>query len=256
MTDLTADLHVRLATNEDEIALAQRLRYEVFVTELGGDGPMVDHVARREADRFDPYFEHLLLIDPRRESLGENPVVGVYRLLRQEQARAIGQFYSEDEYDLGPLLASGRKLMELGRSCLHRDYRGGAGVYHLWSGLSELVDRHGIEVLFGTASFHGTDPAPLAEALSFLHQRHLAPPDLRVRSRQFQPMDLLPEDRIDRLTAMRKIPPLIKGYLRMGGFVGEGAFVDHAFNTTDICLVLDTARIDARQRALYSKPRG
>lgn len=255
MTDLSPDLHVRLATSEAEIALAQRLRYDVFVDELGGDGPLVDHVARREADRFDPFFDHLLLIDPKREVAGDNPVVGVYRLLRQDRAGAAGQFYSEAEYDLTPLLDSRRRLLELGRSCLHRDYRGGTGVYHLWSGLAEYVDRHGIEVMFGVASFHGTRIAPLAEALSHLHHRYLAPPDMRVRSKAYQKMDLIPEDKIDRLAAIRATPSLIKGYLRLGGLVGEGAYLDHAFNTTDICLVMDTARIDDRQRALYAKAR-
>ena len=256
MNDHSPDLIVRLADTEAEIAQAQRLRYDVFVEELGGDGPLVDHRARLERDRFDAFVDHLLLIDPRREARGDNPVVGVYRLLRQDRARAAGQFYSEDEYDLAPLLASGRRLLELGRSCLHRDYRGGTGVYHLWSGLADYVARHDIEVMFGVASFHGTDVAPLAEALSYLHHRHLAPPDLRVRSRAFQPMDLIAPERIDRLAALRATPALIKGYLRLGGHVGEGAFLDHAFNTTDICLVMDTARIEPRQRALYAGPRG
>lgn len=255
MTDLSPDLHVRLARTDSEIALAQALRYDVFVEELGGDGPMVDHATRREADRFDPFFDHLLLFDGKRSAAGLNPVVGVYRLLRQDQAREAGQFYSEDEYDLAPLLSSGRRLLELGRSCLHRDYRGGVGVYYLWSALADYVDRHGIDVMFGVASFHGTDIRALAEPLSFLHHRHLAPPELRVRSRAFQPMDLIPEARIDRVAAMRATPALIKGYLRLGGQVGEGAFLDRAFNTTDICLVMDTARIDPRQRALYAKAR-
>lgn len=256
MNDQTPDLVVRLAQSEADVARAQRLRYDVFVAELGGDGPLVDHRARLELDRFDPFVDHLLLLDPRREALGDNPVVGVYRLLSAERARAAGQFYSEDEYDLAPLRASGRRLLELGRSCLHRDYRGGAGVHRLWSGLADYVARHDIEVMFGVASFHGTDVAPLAEALSYLHHRHLAPPDLRVRSRAFQRMDLIPPDRIDRLAALRTVPALIKGYLRLGGHVGEGAFLDHAFKTTDICLVMETARIAPRQRALYAGPRG
>ncbi|MGR3494105.1 GNAT family N-acetyltransferase [Citreimonas sp.] len=242
---------VRLAQSRAEIEAAQRLRYAVFVEELGGDGPMVDHAARLERDRFDPFFDHLILTPE--DAPGE--VVGVYRLLRSDAAARAGQFYSEDEYDLDPLKRSGRRLLELGRSCLHPDHRGGAALYALWQGLADYVFAHRIEILFGVASFHGTDVARLAAPLSLLHHRHLAPEPLRVRARQFQPMDLLPEATLDRRAAMLQVPALIKSYLRMGGFVGEGAFVDHAFNTTDVCLVMDTARLDGSASARYTKGR-
>lgn len=242
---------VRLAGSDADIAAAQHLRYEVFVDELGGDGALVDHDARLERDSFDPFFDHLLVCDEARDGM----VVGVYRLLRDDQAVAAGQFYSEDEYDLTPLRDSGRKLLELGRSCLHREYRGGAAMFHLWQGLAEYVQRHEIDVMFGVASFHGTDVGTLAAPLSLLHHRHLAPPDLRLRARVYQPMDLLAEDQIDRRKAMLQVPALIKAYLRLGGFVGEGAFVDHAFNTIDVCLVMDTARMNERQRAIYTQER-
>lgn len=250
MTASPPRFRVELARNAADVAAAQRLRYEVFVEELGGDGELVDHAARLERDRFDPFFDHLLLRDEARGGA----VVGVYRLLRAEAAARAGQFYSEDEYDLSPLKASGRPLLELGRSCVARPYRGGAGLYHLWQGLARYVEAHGIEVLFGVASFHGTDAQALAQPLSLLHHRHLAPPELRVRARaaHFQRMDLIPEAGIDRRAAMRAVPALIKAYLRLGGCVGEGAFVDHAFNTIDVCLVMDTERLSARQRALYS----
>jgi putative hemolysin len=248
---VTEAFSVRLARDEDDIRAAQRLRYDVFVEELGGTGALVDHEARLERDKFDPFFDHLLVCDERRGGV----VVGVYRLLRDDQAVAAGQFYSEDEYDLGALRQCGRRLLELGRSCLHRDYRGGPAMFHLWQGLARYVQDHGIEVLFGVASFHGTDVQKLAQPLSLLHSRHLAPADLRVRARIFQRMDLMPEAEIDRRSAMLAIPSLIKAYLRMGGFVGEGAFVDHAFNTIDVCLVMDTERLNDRQRALYTPER-
>ncbi len=256
MADLASrsspDFIVRLAQDEVDLAAAQRLRYEVFVAELGGDGDLVDHDRRLERDRFDPYFDHLLLIDA---TGGPRNVVGVYRLMRNEQAEAAGRFYGEDEYDLAPLRSSGRPLLELGRSCLHRDYRGGTAMFYLWNGLAGYVARHRVEILFGVASFHGTNPAVLAGPLSLLHHRHLAPPDLRVRSRVFQPMDLLPEAEIDRRAATVATPALIKAYLRLGGFVGEGAFIDHVFNTIDVCLVVDAARLNARTADLYARPR-
>ena len=244
---------VRIARTEADLQAAQRLRYDVFVRELGGGGAMVDHEAGLEKDRFDPFFDHMLV-----EEIASGQVVGVYRLLRGEVAEEIGQFYSEDEYDLGVLKRSGRRLLELGRSCLHPDYRGGMAMFHLWTGLAQYVEQHQIEILFGVASFHGTDPAALADPLSSLHHNHLAPEDLRVRAhdRHFQPMDLVPADQLDRRRAMLETPALIKAYLRLGGFVGEGAYVDHAFNTTDVCLILDTARMNERQRRIYTGERG
>ncbi|MBO9413384.1 MULTISPECIES: GNAT family N-acyltransferase [unclassified Ruegeria] len=240
---------VKLAETEAELRAAQRLRYDVFVRELGGGGEMVDHDAGLEQDRFDPYFDHMLAID---DQTGET--VGVYRLLPGERAADLGQFYSEDEYDVSVLKDSGRKLLELGRSCLHPDYRGGTAMYHLWNGLAAYVNARQIEVLFGVASFHGTDVQALAQPLSMLHHNHLAPPDLRVRSQPevFQSMDLVSVDALDRRAAMVQVPALIKAYLRLGGFVGEGAFIDHAFNTTDVCLILDTARMNERQRRIYT----
>lgn len=255
MIEQAPALVLQMANSEADVELAQNLRYEVFIEELGGGGAMVDHTTRREVDRFDAYFDHLLLRDPAREARGQNPVIGVYRLLRQDRVAAVGQFYSEEEYDLGPLKTSGRTLLELGRSCVHADYRGGKAMYLLWTGLADYVERHGIDVMFGVASFHGTDVAPFAEALSFLHQRHLAPPELRVRSLQYQPMDLVPEARIDRVAAMRSTPALIKAYLRAGGCVGDGAFIDRSFNTIDVCVVMDTDSMKPGQRARYGKAR-
>lgn len=246
-----APFSVRLAKDSQDLRAAQRLRYDVFVEELGGDGPLVDHVARLERDRYDEIFDHLLLADEARDG----QIVGVYRLLRDDQAHAAGQFYSEDEYDLTVLKRSGRRLMELGRSCLAQGYRGGTAMFHLWTGLAQYVARHDIEILFGVASFHGTDPNTLAPSLSLLHHRHLAPEPLRVRAldAHYQRMDLMPERDIDRRAAMVQVPALIKAYLRLGGCVGDGAFVDHAFNTTDVCLVMDTKLLNERQKSIYSK---
>ena len=240
---------VRIAETDADLLAAQRLRYDVFVRELGGGGEMVDHDQGLERDRFDPWFDHMVVEDDR-----TGQIVGVYRLLRGEVAEQAGQFYSEDEYDLSVLKTSGRRLLELGRSCLHPDYRGGMAMFHLWSGLADYVERHGVEILFGVASFHGTDPQALADPLASLHHNHLAPEDLRVRAqpRHFQPMDLLGAGEFDRRRAMLETPALIKAYLRLGGFVGDGAFVDHTFNTTDVCLILDTARMNERQRRIYT----
>ncbi|MFK7870819.1 MAG: GNAT family N-acetyltransferase [Roseobacter sp.] len=244
---------VALAETEEDVRAAQRLRYDVFVEELGGGGALVDHEARLEQDRFDPFVDHLILRDS-----SDNRIVGVYRVMRRDQADQAGQFYSADEYDLDALLGCGRPLLELGRSCLHRDYRGGMAMYHLWNGLARYIAEHQIEILFGVASFHGTDPASYAQALSLLHYRHLAPDQIRPRARKsgFQAMNLVAESDINRIAAMKQVPSLIKAYIRLGGFVGEGAFIDKAFNTTDVCLILDTAAMNETQAQIYKGGNG
>ena len=251
MSSAPPQFRVKLAETEAELRAAQALRYRVFVQELGADGEMVDHEAGLEVDRFDADFDHLLLIDDSKNSA----VVGVYRLLLEHDMPKIGQFYSEGEYDISVLKSSGRKLLELGRSCLDTEYRGGAAMYYLWNGLAEYVTANGVEILFGTASFHGTDVEALAAPLTLLHDRHLAPEDLRVRTlpQVYQRMDLCDPATLDRRKAMLQVPALIKGYLRLGGFVGDGAFVDHDFNTVDVCLVMDTKRLSETQKSIYAK---
>jgi L-ornithine Nalpha-acyltransferase len=253
-----SSFELRLAQTDRDLRAAQRLRYQVFVTELGGDGPLVDHEAQLECDEFDPIFDHLILVDPRRDAEALDDVVGVYRLLPGDKIADGGRFYSESEYDLSALKSSGRRLLELGRSCVHVDYRGSAAMFHLWNGLADYVAEKRIDVLFGVASFHGTDVVTLAQPLAYLHHHHLAPEALRVRARpqHFQAMDVLPLDQLDRRLAMSGTPALIKAYLRLGGFVGEGAWIDHAFNTTDVCLVMDTGRMSEKHRDFYTRKQG
>lgn len=244
---------MRLARDDADMRAAQRLRYDVFVTELGGSGALVDHDARLEKDRYDDFVDHLLLID-----IETAQTVGVYRLLRSDMAAKAGGFYSEGEYDLTVLKQSGRSILELGRSCLHPAYRGGIAMHQLWAGLAKYVATHGIEILFGTASFRGTDVAALAQPLSLLRHVYLAPENLRVRALEgaYQTMDLIPADTLDRRRAMVQIPSLIKAYLRLGGCVGDGAFVDHDFKTTDVCLLMDTHRLSERQARIYGGAAG
>ena len=258
MNEQQPQFELRFAKSDADLRAAQRLRYRVFVEELGSDGDMVDHAMQLERDEFDPHHEHLMLLDRSRSDDPLEQCVAVYRLLTGETAEKLGSFYTEGEYDLSVLKASGKQLLELGRSCVAPEYRGGTALFHMWAGLAKFVFEGGYDVLFGVASFHGTDIAKLAEPLSFLHHRHLAPEALRVRAVEdhYQNMDLIPEEQIDRPRAMRAIPPLIKAYLRTGGTVGEGAFIDRAFNTVDVCLILDTRQIPQRQKDMYIKGHG
>lgn len=247
---------VRLAETEEDVAAAQRLRYRVFVEEMGAEASEDERALRRERDAFDEHFDHLLLVDE--EAKPDDPldrVVGVYRLLRGAVAKSGVGFYGDAEYDLTKIKEYPRETMELGRSCVDADYRGGAAMHLLWTGLGHYVADHNVEIMFGVASFHGADPEPLAQPLAFLHHNHLAPEDLRVRTQPdfFVPMDRIPADEIKRVEAVKAIPSLIKGYLRLGGFVGEGAYVDHGFNTVDVCLLMDTARMVDKYKNFYQR---
>jgi putative hemolysin len=253
MTLETSFFETRLATDETDLLAVQRLRYRVFVEELGGDGALVDHERRLERDEFDPVVDQMILVDNRRSRDALDHVVGVYRLLPGDRAQSFGRFYCDSEYDLTSLRNSGRSLLEMGRSCVDPAFRGGAGLMLLWSALAEYVLSRDIDILFGVASFHGTDVASLAQPLSWLHHNHLAPAEMRPRALPdaYQPMDLIPADKLDRRAAMVGMPPLIKAYLRLGGQIGEGAWIDHAFNTTDVFLLLDTKAMSQKHRKFY-----
>lgn len=252
MSEASPRYELRIAETAQDVRDAQRLRYEVFIEELGGNGPDVDHDARLECDEFDAYFDHLILYD--RNRVGDQ-AVGAYRVMRDDQAARAGRYYTESEYDLSALKASGRKLLELGRSCVHADYRGGAALAQLWVGLLNYSDAHDIEVMFGVASFHGTDLSAIREPLSYLHHAHLAPVALRSRVQEpfYQSADLMPAEAIDTKEAMRQMPALIKAYLRLGGVIGDGVFIDTPFNTTDVCIIVDLALVPPKQRAMYEK---
>ncbi len=258
MINVDPVLSVRLARSPRELQAAQRLRYQIFVEELGASVCATDHAARLERDDFDPYFDHLLLIDSSRDPDLLQDVVGVYRLMPPEGCARSGRYYSDSEFDLSVLMASGRRLLELGRSCVHPDMRGGAGMFLLWNALAEYVRERGIEIMFGAASFHGTDVAALAKPLSLLHHYHRATGALRVTARPAQRLDmnLIPFELVDRPDAMALVPPLIKAYLRLGGHVSDGAWIDRDFNTTDVCLVMDTARMSVKHRDFYTRKKG
>lgn len=235
---------MRRARTPEEICAAQSLRYRVFVEECGATVPPSDHAAGLERDRFDAFADHWLLLDRKSQQ-----VIGTQRTLDRAQAARAGGFYSAQEFDLAPLMNSDRQLLELGRSCMDPVHRGGAGVFLLWSALAQHVTDTGIDTLFGVASFPGTDENSVTEPLSYLKSSHLAPADLRVRAHasSFLGMNAASGVGIDRQRAVVGLPSLIKAYLRFGGVVGEGAFIDHAFNTIDICLILDTAKLSDRK---------
>ncbi|MGH6854727.1 MAG: GNAT family N-acetyltransferase [Aestuariivirga sp.] len=254
-------LTLRLAQGPEEIRACQRLRYRVFYEELSAT-PDLAVASRTDADRFDPICDHLVVVreGPHTTSepimLTDGELVGTYRLLRQEIAERNGGFYTQDEFDVAPLLAAhpALRFLELGRSCVLRPYRTKPVVELLWQGIWNYVRAHGLDVMFGCASLEGTDPEAHAEALTFLAESRNTPSEWRVRALPERYVEMNRRAVVNLKTGLRALPPLIKGYLRLGCYIGEGAVIDRQFNTIDILIVLPVSAIDARYFTHFGKP--
>lgn len=243
------DLELSLTRQPELIRAAQDLRYRVFYEEMGARADAALLASRRDADAFDVVADHLVVIDRRRGSTGAPRVVGCYRLLRGTVARDHGGFYSAAEFDLDVLAGRTDELVELGRSCVAVEYRNGTVMQLLWRGIAHYLERHGLRIMIGCASLPGTDLEHLWPTLAYLATHHLAPVELRPRAVAGR-MVALPEASdltpIELRRGKAQLPPLLKAYLRMGGLIGDGAVLDHQFNTTDVCLVLPTDRLQDR----------
>jgi len=242
-------LEVRLAEDERDIRAAQALRYRVFAEEMGAPLSPARHLARLEADAFDTHCDHLLVLDHAQRSA--EAVVGTYRLMPGARARAAGGFYSAGEFDLAPLLASTpdpARLVEVGRSCVAAGYRTNATVQMLWRGIAQYLADHDVETLFGCASFPTTAVRTLAPELAYLHLNHLAPQQRRVQALAARAVDMSGVSFAggDQRALYRSLPPLIKGYLRLGAKVGQGAVIDEEFGTTDVFMQADVRQIPER----------
>ncbi len=248
-------LETRLAATEGEIAAAQSVRYRVFAEEMGASMSPENVRQRRDMDTFDEICDHLLVLDTDIDGEPEEQVVGTYRLLRESVARAHGGFYSASEFTIDDLTARhpDKQFMELGRSCVLPPYRTRRTLEVLWQGNWAYALRYGVDVMFGCASFSGIRPEAHALALSFLHHNCPTTPDWSVSalSGLYRPMDLMPSEAIHPRQALATMPPLVKGYLRLGAMVGDGAFVDHSFRTTDVMIVLPIANINHRYLNYY-----
>ena len=240
-------LSVRLAVSVREIEAAQILRHQIFFNEAGS---IVADNTERDADRFDDYCDHLLVFDDAIKGPLESQIVGTYRLLREEHSLLAGGFYSESEFDVHGLVNrhKDRRFLELGRSCVLRDYRSKRTVELLWQGIWAYCRMHSIDVMFGCASFPGVVPARHALPLSFLHHHARSEGKWRVEAltERTSPMDLVPLEAIDMKAAVSAMPPLVKGYLRLGAKFGDGAVVDHEFGSTDVFVIVRTEEISDR----------
>ena len=243
-------LEVRLAATAEEVRQAQKLRYRVFYKEGSAVANAAKLLARRDIDAFDAICDHLLVIDRAPGARRKSMVVGTYRLLRQDVAQLNGGFYSAGEFDVGGLLArhSALNFLELGRSCVLPSYRNKRTVELLWHGIWTYLLQHRLDVMIGCASLDGIDPARLALPLSYLHHFARATEPWRARAlpARHVEMNRLPKEAIDPKAALRELPPLIKGYLRLGALIGDGAVIDRQFGTTDVLIVLPVEAIKAR----------
>ena len=232
-------LSVRLAKTDAERDAAQALRYQVFYEEMGAKPNVQTQALKRDIDEFDAVADHLLVID-HAISDDERGVVGTYRLVRGDAAAKIGKFYTSNEYDITLLKKFPGKLLEVGRSCVHKNYRNRVAMQLLWRGIASYIFLYRIDLLFGCASLPGTDPDSLADELTYLYHHHMAPPALRIRVLEDHRVDMLRTNphELNIRQCLSKLPPLIKGYLRLGGYVGDGAVVDKQFNTTDVAILV------------------
>jgi putative hemolysin len=247
-------LQVRLAETAADIDAAQALRYRVFYETMGARPLPGMARMRRDSDPFDKICDHLLVLDHSRGD-GAEAIVGTYRLIRREAARRSGRFYSAAEYDIAKLISYRGEILELGRSCVDLGYRTRPVMSLLWSGIAAYVFHFDIALMFGCASLPGTDPDALAAPLSYLHYHHLAPLRLRPSAleQRYVEMRRLAPDGFDPVRTRSGLPPLIKGYLRLGGFVGDGAVIDEQFNTTDICVVVKTDLVAEKYSRHYER---
>lgn len=255
---VSASLEVRLAETTQEVEQAQRLRYRVFYQEMSAIPSPAMRETQRDFDRFDDVCDHLLVIDRAvHEEDGKPAVVGTYRLMRDADAARVGGFYTASEYDISPMLAglpSGTRFLELGRSCILKSYRSRPSAMQLlWRGLMAYVARFNIDLMFGCASFYGTNPDQLALPLSYLYHFHGIPSEVRVRARPelFVEMNRIAKDEIDVKEALRSLPPMIKGYVRAGAKIGDGAVIDRQFGTTDVFIYFPLSGIDARYKSRF-----
>lgn len=256
-------LIARLVRNEEEIAVAQRLRYEVFHHEFGAHLTTSPQFPAHDLDPYDQFCDHLLIVAEKGDTAGayaleDGHLIGTCRLLRQARAQNNGGFYSATEFNLDELLRVHRELnfAEVGRACVHADYRSRLIVDLMWKGIGAFVGLYEIDVLIGCASFLGTHLGEHAQALSYLYHFHAAPkawPVTAIREKR-QIMNLAAPEHVDQKYAIKAIPTLLKGYLRLGAYVCSEAVIDPEFCTIDVLTIVPIANVSERYKARFGKP--
>jgi putative hemolysin len=228
-------LQVALAATPADIRAAQQLRYRVFVEEMGAKLSCTEPGI--ESDRYDPFCQHLIVRDP-----ANGGVVGCYRILTDTQVTLAGGYYSQSEFDLTRILATPGRFMEVGRTCVHPDYRNGATIGLLWNGLARFMVMNKFDYLMGCASIPlrtGTQDA--VAVYRKLANKHLSPEQWRAF-----PKVPLPQVQLAGAEDKAIVPPLVRAYLRAGAMIcGEPAW-DPQFNVADLFILLRADDINGR----------
>jgi putative hemolysin len=248
------DISVRMTRDDAEVRAAQALRYKVFYEEYGAKADPKTAKSRLDQDIFDSAADHMIVVKTSPKD-GQEEIIGTYRMLSPAGAAQIGRYYSADEYDLSNLKTSEKSLLELGRSCVLKAYRTRPVMQLLWQGIAEYVLNHRVDIMFGCASFSGTDLEQHANGLSYLYHYHKTPQNIcpRAIEARFVDMNIIPKEHIDQRRAFAALPPLIKGYLRLGATIGDGAVIDEQFNTIDVCIIVQTETVSARYKKHYER---
>jgi putative hemolysin len=242
-------LEVRLAENQYEIEQTLALRYEVFNKELG-EGLPESHDTKKDRDEYDLYCDHLIVID----HAEDKKIVGTYRILRSSVAKQYIGFYSENEFDLSKIYELKDESAEIGRGCVHQDYRDGSVITLLWSGLAWYIKKHKIRYLMGCGSFHTNNPLVISQAYAYFKEKnYLVKEELRVEPLSHKKLKgFNPNEQISDLREItRKIPPLIIGYLRAGALIGGEPAYDEIFGTTDFFIFFDSTQITKQYGERY-----
>lgn len=252
---ITAEhLTLKLAETPDEVKGAQRLRYEVFHKELGATINPEMAALGYDADDYDALCDHLIVVDNNLPK--DQQIVGTYRLLTRDQANKAGvPLYTESEFNIDKLKATGGKIMEMSRSCIAEPYRTKTAINLLWKGIAACVFGNKIDYLIGVPSFNGRDPKEHLEAISYMMHYHPCREDIRpvVQPEHRVELELIPKDQLDVKRIFADLPPLFKGYVRIGVSVGDGIYIDHEFNMVDMCVVLDIANVTDRYFNHYKR---
>jgi putative hemolysin len=250
------NMEVFVTSNPADIVAAQALRYQVFYTEMGAVANKKTAATKLDIDEFDAVCDHLLVAEHLAD--GGYRIVGTYRLLRRSGMAKIGRFYSESEFDISVIKQYDGEVLEVGRSCVHPDFRNRSVMQLLWRGIGAYVSKFNVKLMFGCASFHGTNPDEHAMLLAYLYHFHLAPSELcpRALAGRYVEMNLLPKEEVDVKAAFSALPPLIKGYLRLNGYIGAGAVIDYEYNTIDVSIVVKTDLVTEKYASRYGSGGG
>lgn len=250
-------LRIEVATTIDDVIRAQELRYSVFYDECGAEPIGEMGVLKRDYDDFDDICTHLIVIDGRDPN--NEKVIGTYRMLLQDKSKHdFVPFYSESEFDISNLKNNATRLMEVGRSCILDSYRDRFALQLLWQAIGAFIFHYDVDFLFGCASFEGcTNPEDMALPLSYLHHFHSARDEIRPRTleKDYTSIDLIPKDQINPKEALRHLPPLVKGYLRLNGVIGDGAYIDHQWGSIDVCIMVERAAMSPKHIEYYTRER-